>query len=170
MTNEYVAAAQNLLAPRISQPWIGQGGSLAGTMPGRDGGLDYHLIVADAEHGELSGIQWGGYGKKIVGADSYFDGRANTAAMVDAGLDLGNAIRELTIDGHSDWYLPSQAEIHLIAATMKDQFDQNDLYWTSTQYSALSAWYQYFRDGFQDYSFKGYEGRARAVRRLLINP
>jgi hypothetical protein len=41
-------------------------------------------------------------------------------------------------------------------------------YWSSTQYSPVTAWFQYFDDGAQDYVDKDYQGRARAVRRFLI--
>ncbi len=155
-------------APRIGQPWPEQGGVYAGIMAGHDGQPDYHLIVATAELGEIANTPWGEYGKKIKGADSYFDGRANTAAMVAADNDLGKRITALQIEGHADYHLPSQAEIHLMAANLKDQFDQDDWFWTSTQYSANSAWVQYFYDGGQHLGLKYTEGRARAVRRLEI--
>jgi hypothetical protein len=41
-------------------------------------------------------------------------------------------------------------------------------YWSSTQYSASLAWYQFFDDGGQDTYGKGFQARARAVRRFLI--
>ena len=156
-------------APRIGQPWPEQGGVYAGIMAGHDGQPDYHLIVATAELGEIVNTTWGEYGKKIKGADSYFDGRANTAAMVAADNDLGKRIAALQIEGHADYHLPSQAEIHLMAANLKDQFNQDDWFWTSTQCAAGNAWVQDFDDGDQDLSNKDYEGRARAVRMIQIS-
>lgn len=41
-------------------------------------------------------------------------------------------------------------------------------HWSSTQYSPVSAWIQYFDDGGQNVSLKGTTHRARAVRRLII--
>ena len=41
-------------------------------------------------------------------------------------------------------------------------------YWSSTRYSAHYAWYQDFGDGSQYGGGKGYEGRARAVRRFKL--
>lgn len=41
-------------------------------------------------------------------------------------------------------------------------------HWASTQYSAHTAWYQYFEDGDQNISRKGNSLAARAVRRELI--
>ena len=155
-------------APRIGQPWPGQGGIYAGIMAGRDGQPDYHLISAPADQGSFEDIEWGSYGKSVEGADSYFDGRANTTAMAAAGLELGTRIRALVIDGHDDYYLPSQAEMHLLAANLKDQFEQDDWYWTSTQYSSGNAWFQDFSYGYQRSHDKDGEARARAVRRLVI--
>ena len=156
-------------APRIGQPWPEQGGIYAGIMAGHDGQPDYHLIVATAEQGEIVDIEWGGYGTRIAGAESYFDGRANTAAMVAANLALGKRIAALQIEGHADYHLPSQAEMHLLAANLKDQFDQDDWYWTSTQYSAISAWIQHFGHGFQDNYGKSSEARAQAVRLIQLS-
>ena len=155
-------------APRIGQPWPEQGGIYAGIMAGRDGQPDYHLILAPAEQGSLEDIKWGPYGKSIDGSVSYFDGCANTAAMVDAGLDLGKRIAALQIDGHTDYHLPSQAEMHLLAANLEDQFEQDDWYWTSTQYSSSNAWCQTFSYGYQYDILKDVEARARAVRRFNV--
>lgn len=154
--------------PRIGQPWPDQGGIYAGIMAGRDGQPDYHLILAPAGQGDFKDVEWGPYGKSIDGAASYFDGVANTAAMAAADLELAKRILALQIDSHADYHLPSQAEAHLLAANLKDQFEQDDWYWTSTQYSALSAWYQGFYHGSTDISFKDSTGRARAVRRLIL--
>jgi len=144
------------------------GGIYAGLMAGRDGKPDYHLIVAPADQGELTGVTWGDYGKEVPEAVSYHDGQANTAAMAAAGNELAQRIVALTINGHSDWHLPSQAEAHLQAANLKDEFNQDDFYWTSTQYSAGGAWGQYFYYGNQGLDHKDAEGRARAVRRLIL--
>ena len=42
-------------------------------------------------------------------------------------------------------------------------------YWSSTQYSRSYAWGQYFGGGSQYGNAKSYTGRARAVRRLVID-
>jgi len=41
-------------------------------------------------------------------------------------------------------------------------------HWSSTQYSGVYAWCQYFNFGYQNYDLKSYEGRVRAVRRIQI--
>ena len=158
----------NSTQPRIGQVWPTQGGIYAGIMAGQDGQPDYHLILAPKET-EIESIAWGKYGTKIAGAASYFDGKANTADMAAADLDLGKQITGVTADDHTDYYLPSQAEMHLLAANLKNQFDQDDWYWTSTQYSATLAWQQGFGYGNQYYSYMDAEVKARAVRMIPIS-
>jgi len=65
--------------------------------------------------------------------------------------------------------LPTRQEQSLLFANLKDQFEA-DWYWSGEEYKSGSgyAWVQYFDDGYQDYSHKGNELRARAVRRLVI--
>ena len=161
-------ARTDTIPPAPGAFWPAQGGTYAGLIAGRDGKPGYHLIVAPADQGEFTGVTWGSRGKDIPGADSYHDGQANTAAMAAAGNELAQRVVALTINGHSDWHLPSQGEAHLQAANLKDEFNQNDFYWTSTRYSAYGAWGQYFGDGLQLIRFKDAGGRARAVRRLPL--
>ncbi|HEY0062497.1 MAG TPA: DUF1566 domain-containing protein [Telluria sp.] len=65
--------------------------------------------------------------------------------------------------------LPTRREQALLFANLKDQFEER-WYWSCEQHAAYSdyAWGQYFDIGYQNYDFKSYEGRARAVRRLAI--
>ncbi|WP_377153309.1 DUF1566 domain-containing protein [Roseateles sp. UC29_93] len=63
--------------------------------------------------------------------------------------------------------LPNRVESALLYANAKDRFER-DWYWTREQYSALYAWYQSFDDGYQYNGGKGYEYRARAVRRFKL--
>lgn len=61
----------------------------------------------------------------------------------------------------------TQAEAFQIGG---EQAFEEDWYWSSTQHASSSdyAWYQGFSYGYQLTSFKSYECRARAVRRLPI--
>ena len=63
--------------------------------------------------------------------------------------------------------LPTRAEQSLLFANCKPHFQQ-DWYWSSEEYSAGGAWYQYFFSGDQYFGHEDYELRARAVRRLPI--
>ena len=63
--------------------------------------------------------------------------------------------------------LPTRAEQRLLMANLPDQF-QKRYYWSSEQAGPSDAWGQSFYTGYQDTSYRSYEGRARAVRRLPI--
>ncbi|MCB4365435.1 DUF1566 domain-containing protein [Hydrogenophaga taeniospiralis] len=146
--------------------WQGQGGTYIGIKATPDGKA-FHVVAAIGTR-ELEDQQWGEYGKRITGADSYHDGRANTEAMAAAGSALAQKILALDIDGHTDWALPSQADGHLLAANAKHLMQQDEYYWLSTQFSADNAWYQYFNYGYQDTGLKDCEFRAVPVRCIQI--
>lgn len=129
----------------------------------------YHLLVSP-EVMDLSGLQWGAYGKKIAGADSTWDGLGNTRTLLESGLKLPAvqaAAGDMTPDT-IDWYLPAQRELALCWATIPSHFRTDDWYWSSTQYSANYAWLQSFGSGVQDINDKDFTGRVRTVRRLII--
>ncbi|MCH0754289.1 DUF1566 domain-containing protein, partial [Pseudomonas aeruginosa] len=72
----------------------------------------------------------------------------------------------VTISGHNDFYLPAQAELMLAWANVPEVFAEGWC-WSSTQYSAYSAFYTFFYDGYTYYGGKGSDFRVRPVRRLL---
>ncbi len=82
-----------------------------------------------------------------------------------------------TWQGAMDWAkslggdLPNRIEQALLFATLKDQF-QPDWYWSNTLHAsaARSAWYQTFYYGNQINGLVDDLCRARAVRRLFIQP
>ncbi len=65
--------------------------------------------------------------------------------------------------------LPTRREQSLLYANCKSQF-KGEWYWSGEQHAAYSiiAWYQDFDYGSQYSSYKSFEARARAVRRLPI--
>lgn len=63
--------------------------------------------------------------------------------------------------------LPDRVEGALLYARLKDQFEPR-WHWLSEQYSAGYAWGQGFGRGGQGGGGKGFEARARAVRRLPL--
>lgn len=65
---------------------------------------------------------------------------------------------------------PTQTTVEHFAEDGAEAFEA-EWYWTSTQYAgyASGAWGQYFGNGDQSFSDKGYQGRVRAVRRFLID-
>ena len=96
-------------APAVTTPAIGQaygGGFVTGITRDPATGKRYLNITAGAEH-ELVG-NWGEYGVKIEGADSFTDSLANTQAMATAGSDLAVKVLALNIGGFTDWAIPAR--------------------------------------------------------------
>lgn len=89
-------------------PW--QGGFYAGLI--RVGSDIYALVVAPKS--AESTLAWKTANTSTPGATSLTDGRANTMAMVAAGVDLHPAAKHCVNyrgGGHDDWYLPSFREL-----------------------------------------------------------
>lgn len=63
--------------------------------------------------------------------------------------------------------LPGQTPVELFREGGAEAFD-DEWYWSSTQYSATSAWGQYFGGGCQGYACKDYSGRVRAFRSIKL--
>jgi hypothetical protein len=127
------------LPPAVNTPWPDQGGIYAGIARGRDGQPDAHVIVADEKPG--GPLTW------------------------QDALDWAKA---LVIDGHSDFALPTRFQAALLYANAAEQFETDDWYWTSTEYSERHAWVQNFSYGGQSGTGKSYEARARAVRLIPV--
>lgn len=77
-----------------------------------------------------------------------------------------DAINWATMNGGE---LPNRFETALMFARIKSEF-QNDWYWTCEQHEddPAYAWMQSFLSGYQYCRRKSIQGRARAVRRLVI--
>lgn len=108
-------------------------------------------------------------------ADGLGAGRANTSIII-ANQGYGNgytyAARKcneysFTTGGvtYSDWYLPSKYELNLLYL-QKDVVGGFILsgYWSSTEISDNFAIYQFFANGFQNFSPKSNSLNVRAVR------
>jgi hypothetical protein len=154
--------------PKIGAEWPGQGGRFLGVMPGQDGARDYALILPTGKGADLGKRAWGEYGKDIPGAKSDNDGLANTKAMAEAGNELAKEILALEVDGFSDLYLMSRNEARLAFVAAADAFDKDEWHWTSTQFSANSAWIQGFGGGGQVSGNESSERPVRLVRRLFL--
>ena len=172
---ETVALAKHkkskLKAPAIGSYWLDQGGIYAGMVRGEDGTPDYHLIVPTDPAGQVDKIKWGGAGKEEPSTTSHRDGKANTNALCNSHHEHPAAkwTFTLSIQGHSDWYLPARHELRLCFLNVPEQFDTDGWYWSSTQCSPYGAWVQDFVDGGQLGYGKDLALRARAVRRV-VNP
>lgn len=108
-------------------------------------------------------------GETYAGAIIKPDGTGNHIILLAGDKDDG------TWDDAMEWAkelsgdLPNRVESALLFNQSKDQF-KPELHWTNEQHPShsSSAWYQDFSNGYQDFSFKSCELRARAVRRLAI--
>jgi hypothetical protein len=153
--------------PRIGAPWAGQGGNLIGIIRGEKGQPDYCLVVPTNKSAKLKGI----YGplERVTGAESEYDGLANTKAMAAAGSDVAKRVLALQISGHADFYIPSRREARLAQTNAPELFSP-EAHWTSTQYRARSdyAWVQTFGRGNQYAGHKSNVFPVRAVRRVPI--
>lgn len=126
--------------PPIGHPWPTQGGLYAGLARGVDGAPDHHLILANVM--PSAPLAW------------------QPAMDWAAGLTHG---------GFDDWALPTRAESAVLFAHLREQFEPR-WHWTSEvdAEDGACAWDQHFDNGFQSTSHESYVGRARAVRRLVL--
>ncbi len=152
--------------PAIGEYWPGEGGVNGGLFPGGD--KPYYLIVPTGSDSEAR-HEWGGYGDELNGANSPWDGQANTADLVgsDASHPAAQFCAAFERDGHKDFYLMARREASFLEITVPQVFTQA-YHWTSTQRSAYYAYSLDFGDGWL-YNVGKYVARlARPVRRKFI--
>lgn len=141
--NTNTAEHLNDILPAIGEPYAG--GFYVGQI--MSNGERYVLIVAPKAEGEHDDVEWHAECSNIPGAQSYCDGLANTQAMAEAGSALAQWALGLNIDGHADWYLPSQDELELCYRALKPTADKNYPYGRSgINASAVPPTYPYTAD------------------------
>jgi hypothetical protein len=122
------------------------GGYFAGYISHTANGVPTHaLIVAPRATGATgtgytltTNPQWKTANTTTAGTTSDFDGAANTAAMVTAGIadhPAANFCVGLSIGGFSDWYLPSRYEMDIAYFNLKPSTAVNDTNWGTNIYS-----------------------------------
>jgi hypothetical protein len=131
------------------EPEIGDaygGGYFAGYISHTaDGVATHRLIVAPAATG-ASGTNytltqfytWKTSFTTTAGATSSFDGAANTAAIVSAGISSHPAAEfcvNLNIGGFEDWYLPAVWELDIAYFHLKPTTSSNSTSWGDNPYS-----------------------------------
>ncbi|MGE0329725.1 MAG: DUF1566 domain-containing protein [Ramlibacter sp.] len=150
----------------------GEGGRLGailrGALVGKKREPDYAVIVPLADLADLKESPWGQRGQDVAGAKSFTDGWRNTLAMAASGCAIATQVRQLTIEGHSDLYIPARAEMWALYANVPELFDKRT-YWTSTQSDSHVAYAQDFAYGYSYWGGKVNELRVRAVRRIQLH-
>jgi hypothetical protein len=161
------------------------------------GGIVYY-VDADGQHGliasldDLGGgpVAWGLNGVDVNNCESYIDGAANTASLVAAGVQNGEAAglcNGYTAGGFSDWYLPSLIELRKMAPALLtiNSILQNDnnpqtnpvevggisstdgFYWSSTEanssFAKIHVFTQFVSNSQQKWQA---DSRVRAVRKF----
>jgi hypothetical protein len=136
--------------------------------PGYVAGEQHGLIAATAD--QSTGIQWynGSFVATGAGGTAIGTGQANTTSIVTvqgAGSYAAQLCDALTEGGYADWFLPSKDELDkLYINKVAIGGFADSLYWSSSEYNANNAWFQYFFNGNQNYNNKIVTYRVRAVR------
>jgi hypothetical protein len=123
-----------------------EGGFYAGLISHTANGVATHaLIVAPRATGAsgtsytlTTNYQWKTAQTTTTGTTSPFDGAANTAAMVTAGINDHPAAKfcvDLSIGGYSDWYLPARFELDIAYYHLKPTTGSNSTSWGINNYS-----------------------------------
>lgn len=110
-----------------------------------DGNPTHALIVAPRATGATgtgytltTNLAWKTASTTTAGTTSPFDGAANTAAMITAGIadhPAANFCVGLSIGGLSDWYLPARYELDIAYFNLKPGTQANDTNSGSNIYS-----------------------------------
>lgn len=110
-----------------------------------DGNPTHALIVAPRATGATGTgytlttlLNWKIANTSTAGTTSNFDGAANTAAIVTAGIanhPAANFCKNLSIGGFTDWYLPARYELDIAYFNLKPDTTANDTSWGSNIYS-----------------------------------
>lgn len=154
------------IIPPLGEYWHGQGGIYAARMRGNKGRPDRHLIIPVSDSLKFKDV-WGKSGKLVTGCDNDLYGYDNTVAMAEAGSEAAKKILAMRIEGHSDYYLFARHEARASFLNVPELFNE-ETYWTSTQSSAGSAFFQHFDDGSQLNYRKSHELWLRPVRSFVI--
>lgn len=142
-------------------------------------GVEHGLIVA--LNNQSTSQTWSNITATQIGAtaQSSWNGLTNSNAIVAQNGHTSSAAKlcvDLVSGGQSDWYLPSVDEISLL---WHNRFNVNktlstiggasiipffDVFWTSSEYLALNAWYFNFGNGYAINIVKSTALYVRAIR------
>ncbi len=119
-----------------------------------------------------AGIAWGSAVATAAIGTGIGDGLGNTTSITTAygaGSYAAQVANDLSYNGFSDWFLPSEDELGLMFTNLHQNGLGNfadDEYWSSTEFSTTDARFQNFLIGFKSNLSKGTPYLVRAIRRF----
>jgi hypothetical protein len=140
----WLVSSRQYIPAVIGEAW--GGGYFAGYISHTaDGNPTHALIVAPKATGATgigytltTNLAWKTAATATSGTTSTFDGAANTAAMVTAGISDHPAAQfcvGLNIGGFTDWYLPARLELDIAYFNLKPDTTANSTSWGANDYS-----------------------------------
>lgn len=133
-------------------------------------GTGQHGLIAAADD-QSTGKFWHTTTTGTTGATglNIGTGNANTdkiIALYGAEVNAARLCYDLSLNGYTDWYLPSYHEINemYLNKIAVGGFTSNYYYWTSSENNAGNAYYQRFDTGVRGYSSKTSSYHVRAIR------
>jgi hypothetical protein len=154
------------------------------------GGVVFHVFkdALGEEHGLICSLTdlstaapWGLYGTDVPNCESSWNGAANTAAIMAAGVEAGSAAQlcdAYEAGGFSDWYLPAIDELNLmynakyhlnrslslISGALPFDLSTYPIYWSSSEDNFLAAWVFDSSDGGIGHGLNGFKDGILYVR------